>query len=349
MTDLRLLLIEDSDDDAELLMAELTRCGYRCDTTRVSTREGMRDALDASMFDVVISDYRMPQFTGSDALEMVRARYSRLPFFIVSGTIGEELAVDLIRSGASDYVMKGKLARLSLTVGRELAGARLSRENASLTHDLERTRERLAETIALAPVGICHTSLSGRWLMVHEALCDILGYSAEELRRKTFAELTHPDDVAISLASRDAMLRPGGPAFRTEKRYIRKDGSVVWTYVASTPVRDPDGEVEYFLTVISDITERRRTQEELRRRALQQQAIALFGHMVLAGCSREMLLEELTGRLLSLTDADAADMFGVAPSGEARLLASAGGCRTRSFRRWTPAAGRPSVMRSRSA
>ena len=324
MTDLRLLVIEDSDDDAELLLLELTRCGYRCEATRVTTREGLREALGSAAFDIVLSDYRLPQFTGSEALAEVRAHDRHLPFIVVSGTIGEELAVDLIRSGASDYVMKGKLARLGLAVGRELTAARLSRENASLAHDLERTREQFAETVALAPDGICHTSPSGRWLMVNQAFCEIVGYSAEELRGKSFAELTHPEDLVTSLAGRDAMMRVGGPPFRTEKRYIRKDGSTVWTYIASTAVRDARGEVDYFVTVVSDITERRRTQEELRRRALQQQAIALFGHMALAGCSREMLLEELTGRLLSLTDADAADVFEAMPSGEARLLTSAG-------------------------
>lgn len=323
MTDLRLLLIEDLDDDAELLLAELARCGYRCDTTRACTREGVQQALDTKTFDLVISDYRMPQFTGADALAMVRARFERMPFIIVSGTIGEELAVDLIRSGANDYVMKGKFARLGVAVARELAAVRLSRQNASLTHDLQRTRERLAETVALAPVGICHTSPSGHWLMVNDALCDILGYSAEELRGKSFADLTHPDDVAKSFSGRDAMIAGSAP-FRAEKRYVRKDGATVWTSIASTAVRDAAGEVEYFATVISDITERRRTQEELRRRALQQQAIALFGHMALAGCSREMLLEELTARLVSLTDADAADVFEAMPSGDAVLVESAG-------------------------
>jgi PleD family two-component response regulator len=130
--DLRVLIIEDSEDDALLLLRALQRGGYAPTYTRVDTPAALQAALDREDWDIVISDYSMPHFSGLGALTLVKERGLDLPFLLVSGTIGEESAVAAMRAGAHDYLMKDNLARLAPAVARELheAEERLARRQA---------------------------------------------------------------------------------------------------------------------------------------------------------------------------------------------------------------------------
>lgn len=122
-TPLRTLIVEDSDDDTELLVRELRRAGYQPTFQRVETAESLNAALDQDSWDVVISDYTMPQFSGLEALKLVRRRGHDIPFIILSGSIGEEIAVGAMRAGAHDYIMKDNRARLIPAIQRELKEA----------------------------------------------------------------------------------------------------------------------------------------------------------------------------------------------------------------------------------
>jgi diguanylate cyclase (GGDEF)-like protein len=127
-TPLRVLIVEDSEDDALLLARELTRSGYTLSFARVDTPEGLREALAGQAWDIVISDYSMPHFSGTDALKLLRETNPDLPFILASATIGEEKAVEAMRDGANDYVMKGNLKRLAPAIERELREAEVRRE-----------------------------------------------------------------------------------------------------------------------------------------------------------------------------------------------------------------------------
>src|SRR2546425_486579 len=120
---LRVLILEDSDDDAALLLRELIRQNYEPIYARADTAKGMHEALDRETWSVVISDYSMPQFTAMQALEILKRRNLDLPFIIVSGTIGEETAAIAMKSGAHDFLTKDKLTRLGAAVERELRDA----------------------------------------------------------------------------------------------------------------------------------------------------------------------------------------------------------------------------------
>ncbi len=121
-TPLRVLLVEDSENDALLLLRELRRGGYEPDYERVETPEAMRAALAGSDWDVIVSDYRLPRFGAPEALKVSKEAGSGAPFVVVSGKVGEDVAVEMMRSGAHDYVMKDNLARLCATVARGLRG-----------------------------------------------------------------------------------------------------------------------------------------------------------------------------------------------------------------------------------
>src|SRR6266545_1721812 len=133
---LRVLLIEDSDDDAALVVRTLRRGGYDLTYTRVESAEAMREALARHTWDLVISDYSMPQFSGPAALQLLHEVGIDLPFIIVSATIGEETAVAAMKAGAHDFLMKGNLTRLIPAVARELreAAERRERRRAEAAH-----------------------------------------------------------------------------------------------------------------------------------------------------------------------------------------------------------------------
>jgi signal transduction histidine kinase len=144
---LRVLLIEDSEDDADLLTLALRRGGYEVSCERVHTPEAMQMALQAGGWDVVISDYVMPRFNGVDALKLLQARGVDIPFIVVSGHIGEELAVAAMKAGADDYVMKDKLARLVPAVARELREAEGRRARRASEEALRQSEARLKRAL----------------------------------------------------------------------------------------------------------------------------------------------------------------------------------------------------------
>ncbi len=139
-TTLRILIVEDSEADAELLLRELRRGGYAPEFERVETPDGMDAALSRQSWDLIVSDYAMPRFSGLQALKRTQDKGFDIPFIIVSGSIGEDVAVAAMKAGAHDYLMKGNTARLLPAIARELREARVRQER----HQADETIQRLA-------------------------------------------------------------------------------------------------------------------------------------------------------------------------------------------------------------
>ena len=153
---LRVLIVEDSEDDTLLLVNKLRKEGFDLQFERVETAEEMKSALDARQWDIILSDYSLPRFSGTKALEVLKLSGLDLPFIIVSGTIGEEVAVGAMRAGANDYVLKGNLKRLIPAIKRELIDAADRRtrreaeaEKARLEDELRASHKAEAELKAL--------------------------------------------------------------------------------------------------------------------------------------------------------------------------------------------------------
>src|SRR5215210_6973211 len=171
---LRVLLVEDSEDDALLLVRSLRRGGYDPTWERVDTVAAMEDALDGRGWDLVISDHGMPAFDSLAALALLRRKgFVDLPFIIVSGQIGEDAAVAAMKAGAHDYLMKDNLARLNSAIERELRDAEVRRER-------RQAEEKYRSIFENAIEGIFQTTVDGRFLTANPAMARMLGYESPE-------------------------------------------------------------------------------------------------------------------------------------------------------------------------
>ena len=254
-----ILIVEDSEDDALLLLRELRRGGYEPASERVETQEDMKAALSRREWDIVISDYMMPKFSGLTALEVLKESGLDLPFIIVSGNIGEDIAVEAMKAGAHDYIIKGKLARLIPAVDRELRDAadRRERKRAEEAFWIEQNFRRTIEDSIL--VGIAAVDLSGRLFYANQALCDMVGWSRQELENSWPPFVYWPPESAAEFAklqdlAGSGMILKGGH----EIQLMRRSGERFDTLCFISPLLDNEGKPSAWLSTYHDITERKK-------------------------------------------------------------------------------------------
>src|SRR5215210_1102075 len=292
---LRVLLVEDYEDDALLLLRELRRGGYDPVHERVDTAEAMETALDEREWDLVIADHSMPAFSSSAALELLRSKgFADLPFIIVSGHIGEDVAVAAMKAGAQDYIMKDNLARLNTAIERELREAESRRERRRAEEERRLAEEKYRGIFENAVEGIFQTTVEGRFVTANPALARMFGYdSVEDL-------LAHVSSIAEQLyvdseqrtEFRRLMLRDGFVS-GFEIQAHRKGGGVVWVSVSARAVRDTEGEIAGYEGTVEDITERKQAERALREiREAERRRIARELH--------DGVLQDLTYALQSL-------------------------------------------------
>jgi len=261
---LKVLIVEDHPPDAELEMLELRSAGFEPDWRCVDTEAAYLAQLNGGL-DLVLSDFSMPRFNGLRALELLKQSGLDIPFILVSGTIGEDIAVAAIKNGATDYLLKDRLARLGPAVTHALMETRLRRERGNVEAALRQSEERFAEAFKHAPSGVALVAPDGQWLMANCSLCDLLGYPESELLRRTFQDITHPEDLALDLENVRRLLAGEIRTYQMEKRYIKASGQVVPVLLYVSLVRDAADRPSYFISHIQDITARKLTEVTLHR------------------------------------------------------------------------------------
>ena len=245
-------------------------------------RDGLQKAQQLKP-DVVVMDISMPHLNGLEATRLIRSALPDTEVLILSQHEGSEMVRQAFIAGARGYVLKSALAdnlerAVDLAARHEpfVPGQRNSpvhdsqevlQRGAALELALHESEERFRATFEQAAVGISHIAPGGRWLRVNKKLCDILGYSEQELLRMTFQEVTHPADLAADLANGEKVVAGELDSFSMEKRYIRKGGQVIWVNLTVAAVRDPQKKFKYFISVVEDISDRKRAEEAQARLA----------------------------------------------------------------------------------
>jgi PAS domain S-box-containing protein len=253
---LRVLMVEDSEDDALLVLRELERKGgYTIAWKRVDTEKDLRSTLDEDAWDVIIADYSMPHFDGIDALRVVKERGLDVPFILVSGTVGEDTAVEAMRVGAHDYVMKDDLARLVPAIRRELGEVEVRRKRRESEAKFEAIFSSVTDGILLADLE------SKRFGLANEAVCRMLGYTHEEIARLGVTDIHPEDDLPYVVEQFERQARKE-ITVAVNIPVKRKDGTVFYADVSSSPIEL--GNKRYLIGIFRDVTERKRMEQELR-------------------------------------------------------------------------------------
>jgi len=256
---LSLLLVEDSEDDAELVLLELRRGGYDVSSSRVENAEDMRAALGRRKWDLVIADYVMPRFSGPAAMHLLNGSGYDIPIIIVSGHIGEDIAVSAMKAGANDYVMKDRLARLVPAVERELRESEVRRARRAADEALRESEQRLKLALEAGRMGAWQRDLITGQMTWSPIMEEIYGLEAGQFDGTygQFISLIHPDDRPLMDAAAEQTIRDRKP-FHIEYRIIRPSGEVAWLESRGQLFVSPGGKPERFTGVTVDITVRKR-------------------------------------------------------------------------------------------
>ena len=258
---LRVLILEDNPDDAEMLVGQLRGAGFELDWHRVDTEKDYLASLDDRL-DIILSDYAMPQFDGMRALELLKQRRLDIPFVMVSGKIGEDVAVQAMREGAADYLTKDQIARLAPAVKHVLAQKRLRQDGKQTERALLASEISYRRLFEAAKDGILILDVeTGRIDDVNPFLLELLGYSKAEMIGKPVWQVGSFNDI-ISNKGKFAQLQEHGYVRYHNLPLETKDGRQIAVEFVSNVYQAGDKEV--IQCNIRDITERRETEAKLR-------------------------------------------------------------------------------------
>lgn len=264
---LRVLLVEDSQDDADLTLLALDEGGFDTVSERVESETAMRAAMAGGNWDMVISDYNLPSFSASKAMAVLRETDANIPFIIVSNCIGEENTIVLMKEGANDFVMKDKLARLVPAVERELCDASMRRGH-RLTQEALRASEKLLKSIMTSlGEGVFVMDGRGKLIFMNPEAERLLGWTEHELRGKDIHQIIHshkPDGTPLPPHECSAMgVLSGGGVCRTDDDvFWRKDGSPISVSIAASAIVE-GGKPVASVVAFQDITQRKQAECDL--------------------------------------------------------------------------------------
>ncbi|MDB6057860.1 MAG: sensor hybrid histidine kinase, partial [Verrucomicrobiales bacterium] len=263
---LRVLHVEDSEVDRDLISRALSREGFHCTFTYAINEKEFREALETVECDLILSDVSLPTFTGAEALTVANTLKPDVPFIFVSGTIGEERAVESLKCGATDYVLKDRLERMGPAVGRALREARGRTKRLQAEQMLRASEERFRQVVEnIREVFWLSDPDTRTILYVSSAYETIWGRTCDSLYELpcSWLEAIHCEDRE---RIRDAVTtkQPRGDYDETYQ-IIRPDGSLRWIHDRAFPLRDASGKIYRIAGLAEDITKQRTLEEQFRQ------------------------------------------------------------------------------------
>lgn len=283
----RVLLVEDSEEDALLIVRELRRAGYDVQYELVASAEATTEALKTNRWDLVIADYTMPNFSGPAALNIVQEQKLDLPFIIVSGTIGEETAVQSMKEGAHDYIMKTNLNRLAPAVEREIRERKIRSERRAAKEELRASEARFRQIFDNSSHGMWLVGRDLNLLAVNEAFTKLSGVSRRDAVGRPCYEV-FPCQRCKTPECTIEEISSGRDHVEYEEKRIRADGSTVPCIVCADKITSSTGETAAIVHVFTDISIQKKAEEELLRSNAQLRELDHLKSQFLATASHEL-------------------------------------------------------------
>lgn len=334
----RILMLEDDVLDFELAESRLSKGRLTFELTRVVARDEFENTLKNQPFDLILADYVLPSFDGISALEIARELVPDTPFIFLSGTLGEEVAIEMLKRGATDYVLKHRLERLVPAVTRALAEARERASHRTALAELRKS-ESLARLIidGLRDHALLMLDPAGNVASWNNAAERLLGYRESEMLNQSFSRCFPPEELVRGTPERQLKAARAGGRSTEDHQLLRTDGTTIEVTSATALVVDDDGRELGFSKIIQDITDKKRAEEALRRSEDELRAraealadadrrkdefLAMLAHELrnpLAGINNALSLLQLSG-LDPQEAADARDIMGRQISNMRRLI-----------------------------
>jgi PAS domain S-box-containing protein len=310
---LRVLIIEDREDDALLLISCLKQYGFTLQWERVNSAASFSKTLRAQTWDVILSDHSMPGFDAPTALRMLGETRLDVPFLIVSGNIGEEQAVSLLRTGACDYIQKDRLGRLGPAVERETCDAEIRSAQRDAEQALIKSEQLYRTLVNTSPDAILVCDMEGRLQVANPKCLKMLAW-----------ESTHPTAPYIGVDMMGMqqeplhhrvleMIRAQGKVELQEISVRRFDGTSFWAEVSGALLQNEAGFADAFLLVLHDITSRKHAEEEIRRQLERLAALRTIDSTITSSLNLNVTLRVILDELTSQLGVDAADFLLLQP------------------------------------
>lgn len=263
MKKLRVLNVEDLEDDSALLLRHLRINGYDVQSKRVDTVEDMKDALAEQEWDIIISDFQMPYLNGLIALQVLKESKLDIPFIVISGTIGEEVAVKAMIAGVNDYLMKDNLARLVPAIERELNEAANRKARREAEQNLKESEKRLQLALSAGRLGVWEWNMPTDKVYWSPECFEILNVEKIEQTLQGFLNLIHPEDVEFVMNSTKNAVE-NKTFFVAEFRIINSLGETRWVANSGQTEYGQDGTPLRLIGTVKDITERKEAESAIR-------------------------------------------------------------------------------------
>ncbi len=260
--ELKVLILEDQESDFELLKLELQRSGLKHIISHAKSKEEFVNCLNEDV-DIILADYNLPQFTALDALEILRKRNSKIPFILVTGTQTEEVAVECMKKGADDYILKANLTKLMTSIEHAMYNKQVENEKENALQELEKSEYKFRSLYESMPYPvIIYNPDTFDILEVNEAATNLYGYSREEFTQKSLVDIRSVKELD-KLYKKKEMYYPDRASYLGEWKHINKWGEEFIVEISSYPINIEGRDAR--VSIINNITERKRTAEALLR------------------------------------------------------------------------------------